>query len=636
MKRFFFSSLALLALLVQGSAQVLFHDDFQKATDRFSVGKVKESWTLYNDNNTPASSPDDLSHFTQAWNVWVDKDGSRQAAAVSFFTQANAVADRWMVTPAIDLSSAKNPVLVFRAKRMDTEYRDGFEVKISVSGKEKEAFTASLQTVAVAPSSWTYYTIDLSGYAGKEVHIAFIQNSSGKYMVCVDDVAVLDTESVAALVTEMAVSPSIILQGTPQNVIFKAALLNTGSEPIVSYTLCRQADGGEVVRENFSNVNIAPYKTLNITTSTLLSTEGEHTFSVWVEKINGKNIASNTSSSLFYSVKESSLPRKNLLLEMFSSGMCSNCAPLNSWMHPIFIEQKANVPDNSGHFSVVKYQVNIPSTGDPTVTEHSLARADSVYKVYAAPTVYMNGKIYKPTDTTIGPRLRDSIARFAQVTLPTGFSASLTRDGGTFKIHAKVTNYLPDINDYNLVICLIEDSIHMMSTLHNGEKDLYNVVRQMVPGITGTPISIETTGGVVEKDFEYTFDKSSPVIYSSYENMAAVIFLQNSKNNQVSQAFYLKPGHSTANDAKPAAGRSLSIYPNPAGEHCSVAFDAAKGGRATLHIFNAQGKTVRTETIQLQTGKNLFELETASLVSGLYFVQIENEQGVFTHKMMKR
>lgn len=636
MKRFFFSSLALLALLVQGSAQVLFHDDFQEATDRFSVGKVKESWTLYNDNNTPASSPDDLSHFTQAWNVWVDKDGSRQAAAVSFFTQANAVADRWMVTPAIDLSTAKNPVLVFRAKRMDTEYRDGFEVKISVSGKEKEAFTASLQTVAVAPSSWTYYTIDLSGYAGKEVHIAFIQNSSGKYMVCVDDVAVLDTESVAALVTEMAVSPSIILQGTPQNVIFKAALLNTGSEPIVSYTLCRQADGGEVVRENFSNVNIAPYKTLNITTSTLLSTEGEHTFSVWVEKINGKNIASNTSSSLFYSVKESSLPRKNLLLEMFSSGMCSNCAPLNSWMHPIFIEQKANVPDNSGHFSVVKYQVNIPSTGDPTVTEHSLARADSVYKVYAAPTVYMNGKIYKPTDTTIGPRLRDSIARFAQVTLPTGFSASLTRDGGTFKIHAKVTNYLPDINDYNLVICLIEDSIHMMSTLHNGEKDLYNVVRQMVPGITGTPISIETTGGVVEKDFEYTFDKSSPVIYSSYENMAAVIFLQNSKNNQVSQAFYLKPGHSTANDAKPAAGRSLSIYPNPAGEHCSVAFDAAKGGRATLRIFNAQGKTVRTETIQLQTGKNLFELETASLVSGLYFVQIENEQGVFTHKMMKR
>lgn len=635
MKRFFFSSLALLALLVQGSAQVLFHDDFQEATDRFSVGNVKESWTLYNDDNTPVSSPDDLSHFTQAWNVWADKDGSRQAAAVSFFTQANATADRWMVTPAIDLSTAKNPVLVFRAKRVDSEYRDGFEVKVSVSGKEKQAFTASLQTVAVAPSSWTYYTIDLSEYAGKEIHIAFIQNSSGKYMVCVDDVAVLNTEPVAALITEMAVSPSIILQGTPQNVIFKAALLNTGSEPIVSYTLCRQADGGEVVREIFSNVNIAPYKTLNITTSTLLSTEGAHTFSVWVEKINGKNIASNTSSALFYSVKESSLPRKNLLLEMFSSGMCSNCAPLNSWMHPIFIEQKANVPDNSGHFSVVKYQVNIPSVGDPTVTEHSLARAEH-YHVDAAPTVYMNGKVYKPTDTTIGPRLRDSIARFAQVTLPTGISASLSRDGGTFKIHAKVTNYLPDVNDYNLVVCLIEDSIHMMSTLHNGEKDLYNVVRQMVPGVTGTPISIETTGGVVEKDFEYTFDKSSPEVYSSYENMAAVIFLQNSRNSQVSQAFYLKPGYSTANDAKPVAQRTLSLYPNPAGDHCSVAFDAAKGGRATLRIFNAQGKTVRTKTIRLQTGKNLFELETASLVSGLYFVQIENEQGVFTHKMMKR
>lgn len=635
MKRFAFSIFALAALFVQGSAQVLFHDDFQEATDRFSVGNVKESWTLYNDKNTPVSSPDDLSHFTQAWNVWVDQDGSRQAAAVSFFTQSNAVADRWMVTPAISLASAKKPVLVFRAKRVDTEYRDGFEVKLSVAGKEKEDFTASLQTVAVATANWTYYTIDLSEYIGKDVHIAFIQNSSGKYMVCVDDVAVLDIEPVAALMTGMAVSPSVTMRNASENVAVKAALFNTGSDPIVSYTLCRQTDQGQVVRENVSGVNIEPSKSVNINTTVELSTEGNHTVSVWVEKINGKNIVSNTASAPVYSIKESSLPRKNLLLEMFSSGMCSNCAPLNSWMHPIFIEQKANVPDNSGHFSVVKYQVNIPSVGDPTVTEHSLARAD-YYNVNAAPTVYMNGRVFQPTDTTIGYRLHDSIASFKQVTLPTGISASLSRDGGTFKIHAKVTNYLPDMNDYNLVICLIEDSIHMITMMHNGEKDLYNVVRQMVPGITGTPISIETTGGSIEKDFEYTFDKSSPEIYSSYENMAAVIFLQNRKNNQVSQSFYLKPGHSTANDARQVAGRTLSLYPNPAGEHCSVSFDAVTGGKATLRIFNAQGKAVRTETIQLQAGKNLFEIETSALVSGLYFVQIENGQGVFTHKMMKR
>ena len=635
MKRFAFSSLALFALFVQGSAQVLFHDDFQDATDRFSIGSVKTSWTLYNDGNTPVSSPDDLSHFTQAWNVWVDKDGSRQAAAVSFFTQASAVADRWMVTPAINLASAKKPVLVFRAKRGDNEYRDGFEVKISVSGKEKGDFTASLQAVTTAPASWTYYTLDLSEYAGKEVYIAFIQNSAGKYMICVDDVAVLDAEPVAALMTGMTVNPTVTMKGSPENVAVKAALLNTGSDPIVSYTLCRQTDQGQVVRENVSGVNIEPSKTLNINTTVELNSEGNHTVSVWVEKINGKNLVSNTASAPVYSIKESSLPRKNLLLEMFSSGMCSNCAPLNSWMHPIFIEQKANVPDNSGHFSVVKYQVNIPSTGDPTVTEHSLARADH-YNVNAAPTVYMNGRVFRPTDTTIGYRLRDSIARFAQVTIPTGISASLEREEGTFRIHAKVTNYLPDVNDYNLVVCLIEDSIHLMSTLHNGEKDLYNVVRQMVPGITGTPISIETTGGVVEKDFEYTFDKSSPEIYSSYENMAAVIFLQNSKNNQVSQSFYLKPGYSAANDVKPVAAQTLSLYPNPAGDHCTLVFDAVQGGKGTLRIFNGLGKTVRTETIGLQAGKNLIELETASLVSGLYFVQIENGQGVFTHKMMKR
>lgn len=139
MKRFAFLSVALMSLLMPGSGQILFHDDFQNATNRFSVGDVASSWTLYNDDHTPTGT---LSRFDKAWNVFRDNDGSSIAVSVSYFSRAGQ-ADRWLVSPAIDLGSANKPVLVFRAKRMDTEQRDGFEVKISTSGKEKEDFTAS-------------------------------------------------------------------------------------------------------------------------------------------------------------------------------------------------------------------------------------------------------------------------------------------------------------------------------------------------------------------------------------------------------------------------------------------------------------------------------------------------------------
>lgn len=634
MKRFVFSSFALLALLASGASQVLFHDDFQNAeTNRHAVGALNASWTLYNDENEPSST---VNMFNSAWNVYRDQEGGMVAVSVSYFSKP-ATADRWMVSPAIGLSAGKKAFLVFRAKAMSTEsdLRDGFEVKLSTDGKEKNDFTQRLLSVKMATMAWKWYSIDLSDYAGQNIHLAFIQNSTDKYIIAIDDIAVSETEPVAAFVGGMAAPAEVIMPGHAETITAKAILTNIGSEPITSYTLCRQTDQGEIVKEEVSGTNIAPSASVNMEGKMELTSAGTHTVRLWAEKINGTETSTNVATTTVYSIFQTTLPRKNMLLEMFSSGMCPSCAPLNSWLHPIFVEENANATDNSGHFSVVKYQVNIPAAGDPTVTEQTLARA-SFYNVTSAPAVYMNGRVFTHRDTTIGRHLRDSVAKFKQQTVPTGIKASLEREGSTFKIHTTVTNYLNDVNDYRIVICLIEDSIHHTSSMHNGEKDFYNVVRQMVTGVEGEPVSVLSPGESVDQDFEYTFGAGSPQIYSSLENMGAVIFLQNSKNNHIPQAFYLKPGYSTNNNVKTSVKRQLSLYPNPAGEQCSVVFDAQKGGAATLRIIDAQGKTVRNENILLQEGENRMSLETASLASGFYFVSLRNAQGVFTHKLIKR
>ncbi len=634
MKRFVFSTLILLALLASGTGQVLFHDDFQNAVlNRHAVGGMDASWTLYNDENEPASA---VNIFDDAWNVYRDQEGSMVAVSVSYFSKP-ATADRWMVTPVINLSDDKKAFLVFRAKTMSTEsdIRDGFEVRLSTDGKAKNDFTQSLLSVKMATMAWKWYSIDLSEYAGQNIHLAFIQNSTDKYLLAIDDIAVSESETVAALMGGIATPAEVIMPDNAESITAKAILTNIGSEPIVSYTLCGQTDQNEILKEEVSGVNIAPSASINIERKMELTSAGPHTVRLWAEKINGNEKSTNVAATTVYSIFHANLPRKNVLLEMFSSGMCPSCAPLNSWVHPIFVEENANATDNSGHLSVVKYQVNIPAAGDPTVTEQTLARAD-FYNVNSAPAVYMNGRVFTHKDTTIGRHLRDSVAKFKQQTVPTGLKASLEREGNTFKIHTTVTNYLNDANDYRILICLIEDSIHHARVMHNGEKDFYNVVREMVTGVTGEPVSVLNPGQSVDKDFEYTFGAESPQIYSSLENMGAVVFLQNSRNNQIPQAFYLKPGYSADNKVGQTVKRQLSLYPNPAGEQCFVVFDAQKDGPATLCIINSQGKTIRNENILLQEGENHLSLETATLASGLYFVSLRNEQGVFTHKLMKR
>lgn len=638
MKRFVFLCLASFVLLLPASAQILFQDDFQAASiNRFSVGvpDTATSWTLYNDKNEPSTSNPDFSAFTLAWNVFRDADGSMQAAAVSFFRQAGT-ADRWLVSRALDLSATKKPMLVFRAKAMDVKNRDGFVVKLSSSGKEKSDFSTTLQTTRNATGTWAYYTIDLSEYRQNNIRLAFIQNSSDKNMLCLDDIVVFDVEAVSGLMTGICAPASLVMQGNTASVQAKATLFNSGSEAIVSYTLCQKLNNGNVVRKDVSGVNIASMTTAAITANLDITTEGLQTIALWVENINGKGISSNVANTTTFSVKESSLPRQNTLLEIFSSGMCTACAPWNRVLHPFFIKEKANMPDNSGHFSVAKFQVDIPSAGDPTVTDQTLARC-KFYNIGAAPSFYLNGKPLALGDTgVVFGTLRSTIASCRQQTLPTGFSVSLEREGNTFKLHTKVTNYLTDVEDYRLVVCLMEDTLHLMTTMHNGEKDYYNVVRQMLPDEVGMSIVPETLGQVIENDFEYTFDLQNPAIYSSVENMGAVVFLQTQKTKKVVQSFYLRPGFSATNKPTQPFKKQLSLSPNPANDRCEVAFDALRAGKGVLQVFDAQGKMIHSESLALQNGKNRFSLETAAWNAGIYFVRISNEQGVFTHKLMKR
>lgn len=642
MKRFACLAVIFPLLSVSVFGQIVFHDDFQSTElNRFLVGDLNGEWTLYNDDNAPSTSPD-LTYFDKAWKTMRAENGDMFAASISYFRGNGGTADRWMVSPAIDLSDTENPVLVFRSKVLDVNNRDGFEVKISTQGIEKENFTKTLTSVAHGRSLWTYYTFDLSEYKEQSIHVAFIQNSKNQYILGIDDILVHQTAETCALVNAFSTPYAHIANGNVFSITASAEIFNAGSAAITSYTLCKQVDGGQISRETISGTDIASGSALGVSTSFSLASAGEHTLSLWIENINGTETSSPQTSVKVLTVNSLNLPKKNMLLEIFSSGMCTACAPWNAVLHPFFISDRANTPDNRGNFCVVKYQVDIPSVGDPCVTEQTLSRA-GFYGVNSAPSFYMNGKSMPlaANEEIMFRSLRDSIARYGQTSVPTGLTARLERDGNTFRVHADITNYLPDINNYALVVCLMEDSIEHNRTMHNGEKIFYNVVRQMLPNTVGSEIIPETVGKTTSRDFEFTFDLQNPQIFSSVENMSAVVFLQNTNTREVIQARYLADGVNDTSiivENRPVERmqKQLSVYPNPVTERCLVSFVSAIRTQAEWQILDMQGKTVFSRRILLKEGENRFETETGNLPAGLYFIRIQNEQGVFVHKMVKR
>ncbi|MFI5218060.1 MAG: T9SS type A sorting domain-containing protein [Bacteroidia bacterium] len=101
--------------------------------------------------------------------------------------------------------------------------------------------------------------------------------------------------------------------------------------------------------------------------------------------------------------------------------------------------------------------------------------------------------------------------------------------------------------------------------------------------------------------------------------------------NLLAEAGVLKSS-STGSDA----GNSISIYPNPASEKITFEFTLNKKYKnASLEIYNSAGAIMHSFQ-NISSGKNILELNTASLSSGSYTVRLQsNEEIICTGSFVK-
>lgn len=183
-------------------------------TEGFEAGVPPTCWTQYSGTNGLGT--------VQQWQSNATAHSGAAAAYVQWENVTDGqLAEDWLVTPVIDLSSTSNNQLTFYAKDgFSASQGSVYSVRVSTTSQTAVGSFTTVQTYTEEQLGNTYNqkTIDLSAYEGQTVYIAFVMAQDD------GDAFFLDTVSV----TGSCVSP------TNQTSAFNATNINaaTGSSTL--------------------------------------------------------------------------------------------------------------------------------------------------------------------------------------------------------------------------------------------------------------------------------------------------------------------------------------------------------------------------------------------------------------------
>jgi hypothetical protein len=82
---------------------------------------------------------------------------------------------------------------------------------------------------------------------------------------------------------------------------------------------------------------------------------------------------------------------------------------------------------------------------------------------------------------------------------------------------------------------------------------------------------------------------------------------------------------------KNSASVSFSVYPNPANNIVTIAFNAERNTKAEYRIYDLTGKMVMNKELGIISGQVLEKADISFLLSGLYFIEL-SQDGIVAHK----
>lgn len=531
--------------------------------------------------------------------------------------------DNWMVSSSINLPTGTGITLYWNEAILGGT--ESYNVIVS-TGNMPADFTGSPVYSGVELSGGPLdVSANLDAYAGQTVYIAFHHNAGTQGYVYIDDIEIVQEDiSYDMTVSDIYMNP---VQRLEERII-RGIVTNLAAEIVTSFDINYTIDGGAINTSTITDVelyNSNEYFFEHEITWTAQA-PGDYTISVWASNINGNidEVPGNDVIEETFNVVEA--PEKRVLLEVFTSSTCAPCAYYNERTEPLFAAAPFlnNSEDPNSRLNILKYHVEIPSPGDPSVNQESLDRSD-YYSIFSAPSAFYDG-VYYPGISGETP-VYESIQSPAIVEMD--LEATYDVDDNIM-VNVSLNSLVNSTDNYRLHIYLT--NLYYEFDGQNGETYFKNAVRKMLTGVDGSLISNLVAGEEQNLSEVYQFNVETLPQANSFDlwnyDIGVVAFLQNESTKEVYQSsFKLAEIVSKVNEVPEL---SFLIYPNPSSKIVNLKITDNNFIGSEVQVFNSIGQEVyRTNLKQMLTTIN-----TSNWTSGVYNLLLKNNKGESTQQII--
>jgi hypothetical protein len=196
-----------------------------------------------------------------------------------------------------------------------------------------------------------------------------------------------------------------------------------------------------------------------------------------------------------------------------------------------------------------------------------------------------------------------------------------TVTGGIITINGQI-KALGAINAENVTLYLaVTEKKNSSQTGALGEKNFYNVFRKLIPDAAG--ISLQKVWAINETytltDKTWTIEK-----IPNTSDIEVIAFIQNNITKEIYQAesnvklnIIVGIDNLFTNN-----GNGFSLYPNPAYDRLTIAFEKSLQAETEIMIYNYTGDKIRT--IKTGAGQSEYTIDDLGLKNGIYLVRVKS------------
>lgn len=413
--------------------------------------------------------------------------------------------------------------------------------------------------------------------------------------------------------------------------------LNRGNVPLFSADMNYRVNGGNTVTGNLSSFNVGTgyFAPLAHPTPWTPTTPGKYSIKFWIDNINNGGVDQNPGDdTITIQVQAGVATSRKMLVEQFGSALSQD---VKDWNDNLFTSAFAGYNTSNSDKLVIKYQVPLPNSGDPSHNQDADDRMD-YYNVRSVPATLVNGNRIMFTGGGGTPNWTTRQQQFTtaetQGVNEAAFveinNAVATYDGQGNSADLTVTANIKSNVDlsagaYRAQVILMNKA-YTYAGAPNGETDYHHVMRKMMPGPGGIPLNMAASGtkAINQSQNNLMVTNVNEMTYDLWNhNIEVVILVEDTEEQKVMNAALASVNLVGLEEAGILA---VKVYPNPASDKIIIAL--AGEHKLQLQLINSTGQLVMERSY---SNTQQAVVDVTDQPEGMYFLKLLSDKGESLH-----